>query len=170
MKKLSLTLYSIIIIFFLNNDIFAKEEQISGKANIIDGDTIRINSKKIRLFGIDAPEKKQTCKKPFINFNFLSFQKNYNCGRIASLSLKKKIGNMPIKCISKSRDRYKRYLGVCFLDDLDLNKWMVKNGHAIAYKKYSRKYELQEQYAKENKLGIWQGSFIEPKEWRRIQN
>ena len=77
---------------------------------------------------------------------------------------------MPIKCISKSRDRYKRYLGVCFLDDLDLNKWMVKNGHAIAYKKYSRKYELQEQYAKENKLGVWQGSFIEPKEWRRIQN
>ena len=62
MKKLSLTLYSIIIIFFLNNDIFAKEEQISGKANIIDGDTIRINSKKIRLFGIDAPEKNKHVK------------------------------------------------------------------------------------------------------------
>ena len=47
---------------------------------------------------------------------------------------------------------------------------MVKNGDALAYKKYSRKYELQEQYAKENKIGIWQGTFLKPEEWRRIMN
>ena len=170
MKKLSLILFSIIILFFFNHPLFAKEEEIFGKANIIDGDTIKIKSKKIRLLGIDAPEKDQKCKKPFASINFLNFQKSYNCGSVSSRSLKKKIGNKPIKCVSKSKDRYKRYLGICFLDNLDLNKWMVKNGYAVAYKKYSKKYELQEQYAKENKLGIWEGSFIEPEKWRRITN
>ncbi len=170
MKKLNLILFSIIISFFFNYPLFANEEEIFGRANIIDGDTIKIKSKKIRLFGIDAPEKNQKCKKPFVSINFLNFQKNYNCGIVSLLSLKKKIANRPIKCVSKSKDRYKRYLGICFLDNLDLNKWMVKNGHAVAYKKYSYKYELQEKYAQENKLGIWQGSFIEPEKWRRIMN
>ena len=141
-----------------------------GKAYVIDGDTIKIKSKKIRLFGIDAPEKKQICKKSFANINFFSFQKNYNCGILSTKYLKNKIGNKSIKCISKSKDRYKRHLGICYLEDLDLNKWMVKNGYAVAYKKYSKKYELQEQYAKENKLGIWIGSFMEPEKWRRIMN
>ena len=73
-------------------------------------------------------------------------------------------------CVTNSKDRYKRYIGVCYLDKIDLNKWMVTNGYAIAYKKYSRKYEIQEQYAKENKLGIWKGSFVEPEKWRRKNN
>ena len=51
-----------------------------------------------------------------------------------------------------------------------INKWLVKNGYAIAYKKYSKKYVPDEQYAKENKLGIWRGSFTEPEKWRRIMN
>ena len=70
-------------------------------------------------------------------------------------------------CSTNSKDRYKRYIGICYLDKIDLNKWMVTNGYAIAYKKYSKKYEIQEQYAKENKLGIWKGSFVEPEKWRR---
>ena len=78
--------------------------------------------------------------------------------------------NKVIKCLYKSKDRYAIYLGICYLENLDLNKWMVKNGDALAYKKYSRKYELQEQYAKENKIGIWQGTFLKPEEWRRIMN
>ena len=170
MKKLSLILFNIIILFFFCNPSFSKEEKIYGKAKVIDGDTIKIKSKKIRLFGIDAPEKKQTCKKPFASINFFIFQKDYNCGAVSSKNLKKKINNKNIMCISYSKDKYKRYLGVCFLDNLDLNKWMVENGYAIAYKKYSRKYELQEQYAKENKLGIWKGTFLEPEKWRRIMN
>ena len=170
MKKLSLILFSITILFFLNNTLFSKEIEIFGKGVVIDGDTIKINSKKIRLFGIDAPEKKQICKKPFASINFYSFQKNYNCGALSTKYLKKKIGKNYIKCVPKSKDRYKRYLSICYLDELDINKWMVENGYAVAYKKYSRKYELQEQYAKENKLGIWEGTFIEPEKWRRIMN
>ena len=51
-----------------------------------------------------------------------------------------------------------------------INKWLVRNGYAIAYKRYSKKYILDEQYAKESKLGIWRGAFIKPEKWRRIMN
>ena len=169
MKKLNLILFSIIFVLFFNNYSISNEK-ISGKAEVIDGDTIKINAKKIRLFGIDAPEKKQTCKKNFLSISFFNFQKNYNCGNLSTEKLKKKIGNKLINCISKSKDRYKRYIGICYLDNIDLNKWMVKNGYAVAYKKYSRKYELQEQYARENKFGIWKGTFVEPEKWRRKNN
>ena len=83
----------------------------------------------------------------------------------------KKIGNRKVKCIlKKNKDIYKRSIGICYIINKDINKWLVKNGYAIAYKKYSKKYVLDEQYAKENKLGIWRGNFIEPEKWRRIMN
>lgn len=170
MKKLGLILFSFIILFFSNNKSFSKEGEIIGLAKVIDGDTIKIGAKKIRLFGIDAPEKNQICKKKFLSFSFVNFQKNYNCGQISTNNLKKKIGKEKIKCLYKSRDRYKRYLGTCYIKKVDLNKWMVENGYALAYIKYSRKYELQEKFARENKMGVWQGSFLRPEEWRRIMN
>ena len=170
MKKLGLILFSFIILFFSNNKSFSKEGEIIGLAKVIDGDTIKIGAKKIRLFGIDAPEKNQICKKKFLSFSFINFQKDYNCGQISTNNLKKKIGKEKIKCLYKSRDRYKRYLGTCYIKKVDLNKWMVENGYALAYIKYSRKYELQEKFARENKMGIWQGTFLRPEEWRRIMN
>ena len=83
---------------------------------------------------------------------------------------KKKIAGKSIKCISSSKDKYKRYIAICYLEKSDLNRWMVKNGHAVAYKKYSKKYVVDEDYAKEKKLGLWSGSFIRPEKWRRISN
>ena len=83
----------------------------------------------------------------------------------------KKLKNKKVKCIiDKKKDRYKRNIGICYVKNEDINKWLVKNGHAIAYKKYSKKYVLDEQHAKENKLGIWRGTFGEPEKWRRNMN
>ena len=45
---------------------------------------------------------------------------------------------------------------------------MVNQGHAVAYKKYSKRYVLDEQDAKENMRGIWQGSFLNPEKWRKL--
>ena len=122
MKKLGLILFSFIILFFSNNKSFSKEGEIIGLAKVIDGDTIKIGAKKIRLFGIDAPEKNQICKKKFLSFSFVNFQKNYNCGQISTNNLKKKIGKEKIKCLYKSRDRYKRYLGTCYIKKVDFLK------------------------------------------------
>ena len=149
----------------------SSEKIISGNAKVIDGDTIKINKKKIRLFGIDAPEKNQICKKIYLNFFIFSFQKNYKCGEKSTLALLKKIKDKKIKCILEdNRDRYGRFIGTCHVGNQDINRWLVKNGYALAYKKYSKKYLLDEQYAKENKLGLWKGTFMKPEEWRRISN
>ncbi len=159
----------LITMWFLSQSLNGAE--IYGVPKIVDGDTVRINSKKIRLKGIDAPEIKQQCKKPFLTFSaVISFQfsKNYSCGVFSKNKLIDKIGNKEIKCIYSSKDRYKRYLATCFKDKINLNKWMVRNGYAVAYKRYSKQYVNDEDYAKEKKLGIWEGSFTMPEKWRKL--
>ena len=45
---------------------------------------------------------------------------------------------------------------------------MVKNGHAVAYRRYSKEYVPDEDFAKKNKLGLWQGKFLKPEKWRKL--
>ena len=157
-------------IFFIltYNDVRAEEiKEISGNAQIIDGDTIKIKSKKIRLHGIDAPEFKQMCKKTYLTIIFFSFTKNYPCGKISTEKLKKKINNKVVTCKILDIDRYKRLIGECFKRNLNLNSWLVSNGYAVAYRKYSKKYVSNEINAKNEKLGVWQGKFEMPWDYRR---
>ena len=137
-------------------------------AEVIDGDTIKIEKKKIRLFGIDAPEKKQKCKKPWLTILFMTFNKDYPCGEISTLKLKKKINNKFITCKSTNKDKYKRFIAECFKDETNINRWMVRNGHAVVYKKYSKKYLAAENLARNEKLGLWSGTFKTPWEWRKV--
>ena len=171
MKKLSLSLFSIILFSTIITSAISFEKIITGKANVTDGDTIKINDQKIRLFGIDAPEIKQFCKEVYLSFLIFNFKRDYKCGEKSTNALKKKIKNKKIRClIQDKKDRYRRNIGVCYLKKQDINSWLVKNGYAIAYRRYSKKYIIDEQYAEDNKLGIWQGTFMEPEKWRRIMN
>ena len=160
-----------ILILFLTFFSNTVAEEISGMPKIVDGDTVHINDKKFRLEGIDAPEMRQQCKKEsfkislFIGF---TFYKDYSCGRVSKEKLITKIDTTEIKCISSSKDRYKRYIATCFKGNTNLNQWMVRNGFAIAYRRYSKKYVPDEVFAKENKLGLWQGKFMEPEKWRKL--
>ena len=164
MKKT--VLYILFIVLFILN-LEAKAENVK----ITDADTISIDGEKIRFSGIDAPEMKQKCKREFIRISTIigiNFKKDYFCGATAKKKLVNKIDNILIKCIYASKDRYKRYLATCYKNSINLNKWMVRNGYAVAYKRYSKKYIKDEDYAKKNKLGIWQGSFIRPEKWRKL--
>ena len=155
MKKFSTTL---VIILILSSQLLATE--ISGIPSISDGDTIKIFNKRIRLHGIDTPEKKQICIKN---------SKEYNCGKEATTALIKKINGKKVVCKVRDKlDRYKRYIGVCFAGKINLNKWMVRSGYAVAYRRYSKDYIKDENYAKRNKLGLWSGSFIDPEKWRKL--
>ncbi|MDC3104289.1 thermonuclease family protein [Candidatus Pelagibacter bacterium] len=156
---------TILILFFFQN---IQASEIIGVPKVVDGDTIHIKSYKIRLEGIDAPEMRQKCKKSYLQIIFLNFQKDYYCGQISKKKLIQKIGNEPVKCILSGKDRYKRYLGKCLKGKINLNRWMVRNGYAIAYRKYSKLYILDENYAKEEKLGMWKGSFMKPEKWRKL--
>ena len=99
------------------------EEVIAGNARVVDGDTIEIDKRRIRLYAIDAPEMKQSCS---------NNKKEYKCGVASKAALEKKIGSKPVRCEpKKSRDRYGRYVATCFIENKsknemeDLNAWMV---------------------------------------------
>ena len=151
------------------NNVYSKD--IYGKPKILDGDTIHIKTYKIRLEGIDAPEINQQCKKSFLKISSVigfDIKKNYSCGIISKKKFIDKINSENLRCISTSRDRYKRYLATCYKNKINLNKWMVRNGLAVAYKRYSKDYIRDEEYARKNKLGIWNGTFTRPENWRKL--
>ena len=125
---------------------------------IIDGDTIILNGEKIRFSGIDTPELKQTCLKD---------DQEVGCGMTAKMLLVKKIGNATIECISEGKDTYKRTLAECFVDGESLSKFLVRSGYAFAYLKYSDKFIEDEEFAKENKLGMWAMTFQYPWNFRK---
>ena len=168
MKKQSLTLSSFLIIFFFTIYSFSNSEDlrsIYGKAIIIDGDTIKINDETIRFGGIDAPEsfyrgKKQVC---YLN------EKKVFCGELSKQKLKKKISSNIVSCIiEKNKDRYGRIVAECFINEESLSSFMVRNGYAFDYVRYSnKKYAQDQEYAKVNKLGMWNMKFEYPWEWRK---
>tara|TARA_B100000424_G_scaffold270918_1_gene271676 strand:- start:833 stop:1315 length:483 start_codon:yes stop_codon:yes gene_type:complete len=137
---------------------------IIGIPKITDGDTIVINDIRIRFTGSDAPEsyffgKTQTCLD--------EDGKEWECGKAATKKLKQLINNQTVRCTDEGLDRYGRTLGICFVGDMDLQAEMVKSGMAVAYLRYSDRYEQQQNYAKKVKAGMWAGVFLEPETWRR---
>ena len=136
----------------------AAQSPIVGVVSVIVGDTLEIQGQRIRLHGIDAPESEQFCEKD---------GKQYRCGQQAALALSDKIGRTTVRCEQRDIDRYKRFVAVCSLGNVDLNAWMVRQGWAVAYRQYSRDYVDDESAAQTEKAGIWAGRFIEPANWRR---
>jgi len=124
---------------------------------VVDGDTIHIGKLKYRFSGIDAPEMKQLCNKD---------GKKVFCGVLAKNALIEKINNSPVTCKIEEIDRYKRLVAECFVREESLSKFLVKNGYAVAYRRYSMKFVEDENYAKENKLGLWSMTFEYPWDYR----
>ena len=153
-----------LIIFFIffyftlfQKNIFAKE--IYGNPRIIDGDSLEIKNEKIRFLGIDAFEKKQEC--------FRKDGTKYKCGESAISNLLMIISGQPVRCVTKKKDKYKRWLATCYIGKLDINENMVLYGNAFSY--MSKKYKTAENEAKKVSAGAWAGEFIFPWEWRKIK-
>ena len=143
---------SILVFFFTYSDIKSQDIKIT------DGDTIKVNGEKIRFSGIDTPELKQTCIKQGIKIP---------CGITAKQILIDKIGNNKVICISEGKDQYKRTLAECFVNDESLSSYLVRSGYAFAYRRYSKKFIPDEDYARINKIGIWAMKFEYPWDYRR---
>jgi endonuclease YncB( thermonuclease family) len=121
---------------------------ISGRAIVIDGDTIEIGGSRVRLEGIDAPEASQTCG---------SASGTWGCGAKATAELQSLVGERRIDCENAGHDKYGRVLGWCSLDGRDINAEMVRSGYAWAFVRYSTRYQDLEAEARKAKSGIWQG-------------
>lgn len=137
-------------------------ETILGRASVVDGDTIEIHGTRIRFFGIDAPEGRQTCTD--------RGNAPYPCGQRAAFALADKIGGRSLACEVVDQDRYGRSVATCRLGNLDLNDWMVSSGWALAYTEYSSAYVDAQAAAQTAELGIWEGRFTPPWEWRRMRD
>ena len=153
-KRKAIFLISILSLVFLLTIDDIKSQELK----IVDGDTIHLNGKKIRFTGIDTPELKQTCIKKGI--------KDF-CGLTAKKILTDKIADNTVKCISEGKDRYKRTLAECFVNNESLSSYLVRSGYAFAYRKYSNKFVIDEDYAKVNKVGMWSMNFEYPWDYRK---
>jgi endonuclease YncB( thermonuclease family) len=145
-------LYYFIFIIVLSSPSYAKD-----MVKVIDGDTIHIGKLKYRFSGIDTPEMKQLCKKE---------DKTILCGVLARDALIQKINNQPVECKMETIDRYKRIVAECFVNNESLSQYLVRNGYAFAYRRYSTKFVEDEEYAKTNQLGLWSMQFEYPWDYR----
>jgi endonuclease YncB( thermonuclease family) len=142
-----------LILFLFSSKCFADIQAI-----IIDGDTIKIGEERIRFSGIDAPEINQTC---------ISEGVEVFCGQISKSLLVDKTSLEQVKCISEGKDQYNRTLAECFVNGESLSRYLVRQGYAFAYRKYSKKFIKDEDYAKEKKMGMWNMKFLFPWDYRR---
>ena len=149
--KLSLYLFFGILIFSSAN---------SDPLIVTDGDTIRIGDERIRFSGIDAPEIRQTCIYQEIEFK---------CGEFSKNLLIEKISNQEVSCIRESTDQYGRTLAECFVGKESLSSYLVREGYAFAYRKYSDKFIPDEEYAQSKGNGMWSMDFMFPWDFRKSQ-
>ena len=135
--------------------------RITGRASVVDGDTIEIDGERIRFNGIDAPESAQVCLD--------AKGKKYRCGVMSANALDKFLSkSSPITCAFVQRDRYGRFVGNCFrVDGTSVQEWLVLNGLALDWERYSGgAYAKLQSRAREHKSGLWAGSFVKPWDWR----
>lgn len=130
-------------------------DQVSGPARVVDGDSLVIGGRRLRLKGIDAPELKQRCRRD-------AFE--YGCGTESASHLRGLIGRNRVDCKTEGIDRYGRDLVRCRAGGINLNETMVRTGHAIAFGDYRRAESL----ARSEAAGLWAGEFETPKQWRVI--
>jgi endonuclease YncB( thermonuclease family) len=134
-----------------------ESESLSGQASVVDGDTIQIHGRRIRLFGMDAPEAVQTCE---------ANGRENRCGEAASHALADRIRDQTVNCDWLDVDGYEQLMAVCTANGEDLGAFMVRAGWALASHRYSPEYVDDEEAAKSAGLGLWRGNFIPPWKWR----
>ncbi len=128
------------------------------KVKVVDGDSLEIGGRRIRLLGIDSPEYRQTC--------YDKRHKRYSCGIKAKQHMEQLVAAGDVECKETGTDRYKRSLCVCYSGEKDLNKEMVRSGWAVVYRDEGAGYREAEQDAKKHRRGIWQGKFMRPELYR----
>jgi endonuclease YncB( thermonuclease family) len=134
-----------------------KEDTLVGRASVIDGDTIEMRGRRIRLNAIDAPEASQTCR---------AKTGSWPCGRRAASALTDLIASRTVSCRPSGTDRYGRLVAGCAVGGVDIGSWMVEQGWALAFRRYGTDYVAAEERARAAGVGVWAGSFVPPWDFR----
>jgi endonuclease YncB( thermonuclease family) len=146
-----LALAALIVAMLVSRE--SSTQWVKGQADVIDGDSLRIAGREIRLEGIDAPEYHQTCREDGVETP---------CGRQARDRLAGMVGRGSIACAVDGHDRYGRDLAVCRVGELEINAAMVRQGAAVSF----GRYDAEEAEARAAGRGIWATQFERPAAWR----
>jgi endonuclease YncB( thermonuclease family) len=138
----------------------AAQPSATGRAAVKDADSIVINGREFRLWGIDAPESDQTCRRD---------RRSWECGAEATQALERFIGRNTVTCRTLELDRFRREIALCYLGGEEINRWMVAQGWAVAYRQFSEAYVPEEDQARAARRGLWSGTFVMPADWRKGQ-
>jgi len=131
---------------------------VTGRARVVDGDTLEIEGETVRLFGIDAPEPEQTCAS--------GKGRIFNCGALVREILERMTRGYTVSCRERGRDEGGGVLAVCYLGPISINEMMVADGWAMAFPKHGPDFENAERVARARGDGLWKGRFVPPWEWR----
>lgn len=135
--------------------------EVTGRATVIDADSLEVRGVEIRLEGIDAPESGQICTRN---------GQRWRCGQTAAMALADRTGTLTVTCIGNATDRYERLLATCYADGENLNGWMVRQGWALAFRRFSNRYVAHEIEARTARRGLWAGEFVMPWRWRAVMS
>ncbi len=134
-------------------------DEIRGRARVIDGDSIIVDRVEIRLWGVDAPEYKQRCRRN---------HRNWECGKAATKALRSRLSGRSLRCRRISKDRHDRVVARCKANNESINRWLVRNGWALDYRRFSKgAFAGEQSRAKAQRKGIWSAEFEAPEKYRR---
>lgn len=148
-----------VVISVIASPLLAQSNALHGEASIVDGDTLRIGETKVRLFGIDAPEFNQKCDRDGAR---------WACGEEAKRQLQTLVEGRVVFCRQRDTDPYGRVVAVCHAGETELNRTMVANGWAVAFRQYADDYVADEVRARADKAGLWKSSFMLPSAYRQL--
>ena len=140
----------------------AADAEIAGAAVTITGDTIEVDGRRLRLYGVTSPAIDQLCT---------GARAQWRCGLVARMMLDERIGSSPVICRRQGTDGPDRILARCRLDDeqdTELNRWMVASGWALASETHGQTFKPEEAKARRRGAGLWRDGFAPSNDWRRI--
>ncbi len=140
---------------------YAAAEEISGRARVVDSNTLEIGARRVRLIGVDAPDEAQSCptRKGEV----------YPCGRVAAETLAKLVKDGPLVCQGDKTDAAGRVLARCAIRGFDVGEQYVLTGRAFADPETGEAYRRAEGTAEKLREGMWRGEFQKPWEWRQAR-
>lgn len=134
--------------------------KLSGPPRIIDGDTLEVAGQRVRLFGVDAPELDQVCRRA---------GHDYHCGTVARAALWDLVGGADVSCqpqgATPAQDGV--VLATCSAGGVSLNEGMVRAGWALADPQAADRYRALQADAEQARRGLWRGEFEPPWQWRQ---